>query len=86
MTQAELEELLRKLDELGEQEVRKKVNLEHYTGEKMLAVQAWLQWEEEQKQREEELSHLRGAKNAAWVAAIAAILSALFAFATWLFK
>ena len=97
MTSSERGELLRTLEQLGELEVRKKVIQEHYGGTKMLIVRAWLaekdldrtaaEAKRQHEQREKELTHLRGAKIAAWVAAIAALITAaLFAADMWLLK
>jgi hypothetical protein len=86
-------ELWPKLEELGEEEVRRKLTLGDYGDRKRPTVEAWLQSKEanrraQENQRDyalrvEEVAAAKGAKNAAWAAAgaawLAAILSAIFA-------
>ena len=89
MASADPDELWANLEQLGEKEVRRKVLLNAYGPNKRPAVQAWLQSKEaeraqdrdskDQAQRSDELGILRSTKNAAWVAAVAALLSMISA-------
>ncbi len=77
------------MEGLGEDEVRRRLAAGAYYGRNLESVQAWLQSrqrnranqnaERDQSQRREELQYLPSARNAAWAAAIAAAISALFA-------
>ena len=77
------------LDAQGEAEVRRKLVLNAYGHSKLPAVQEWLRVKELERQelaqrhdqglRKDELHVLRSTKNAAWIAAIAALLSMIFA-------
>ena len=89
MPLADPNELWPELEKIGEDEVRRRVLMNAYGHTKLSSVNAWLDKKEAERsarigehdrtQRERELSMLRSTKNAAWVAAGAAVLSALFA-------
>jgi hypothetical protein len=86
---ADPNELWPELEQIGEEEVRRRLLLNTYGHTKLPSVQAWLERKEgdrraklgehDQAQRRQELAILRSTKNAAWVAAGAAVASALFA-------
>ncbi len=89
MPLADPNELWPELEQIGEDEVRRRVLLNAYGHTKLPAVQAWLEkkdaerrgkaGEQDSAQRIQELAILKSTKNAAWVAAAAALLSAVFA-------
>lgn len=81
------EELIRRLEEVGENEVRKRLASNIYGPEKKPIVEEWLKSKERKREQErfgETLLIARSAKHAAWVAAIAAVISALAAAAAWI--
>jgi hypothetical protein len=86
---ADPNDLWPELEKIGEEEVRRRLVLNVYGHTKLPAVQAWLEkkefdrrgksGEQDREQRTQELDILKSTKNAAWVAAAAAVLSAAFA-------
>jgi hypothetical protein len=86
---ADPDELWPELEVLGEDEVRRRLALQTYGHTKLPAVLEWLRRKEQERiaaaeqrhsaQRLEELSILRSTKHAAWGAAIAAVITAIFA-------
>jgi hypothetical protein len=86
---ADPNDLWPELDQLGEAEVRRRLLLNAYSHTKVPAVQAWLEKKEAERQeqaserdrllRNQEVAILRSTRNAAWVAALAALLSMIFA-------
>ncbi len=85
---AEDDDFIAQLEALGEAEVRRLLAKGVYgtTGHKRPMVEAWL---ESKVQSRNDVANLeirriaRSAKNAAWTAAIAAIISAIFAAIVW---
>lgn len=78
------EELKRRLEEVGEEKVRERLASNIYGPQERSIVEEWLLSKERGKNEEKMEEYIkisRGAKHAAWVAAIAAIISALAAIA-----
>jgi len=83
----DVEELKLRLEETGEDKVRERLASGVYDPEERPIVEEWLssREKEEAKRREEKyLGMAISAKRAAWVSAIAALISALAAIAAWL--
>ena len=87
MSIADPDELWPKLEKRGEPEVRKQLAARVYGPKNIPIVEEWLRRQEEQRTQEEksaavgdkrsELRVAASVKNAAWVAAVAAVISVL---------
>jgi hypothetical protein len=78
------EELKRRLEESGEDKVRERLASNIYGSQERPIVEEWLlskEREKSYKKMEEYLNIARSAKHAAWIAAIAALISAMAAIA-----
>lgn len=78
------EELKRRLEESGEDKVRERLASNIYGSQERPIVEEWLlskEIEKSYKKMEEYLNIARSAKHAAWIAAIAALISAMAAIA-----
>ncbi len=78
------EELKRRLEESGEDKVRERLASNIYGSPERPIVEEWLlskEREKSYKKMEEYLNIARSAKHAAWIAAIAALISAMAAIA-----
>lgn len=83
----DVEELKRRLEEIGEAKVRERLASNIYGTQERGIVEEWLltkERERNQKKTNEYIDIARSAKRAAWVAAIAALISALAAIMAWL--
>jgi len=83
----DVEELKRRLEEIGEVKVRERLASNIYGTQERGIVEEWLltkERERNQKKTNEYIDIARSAKRAAWVAAIAALISALAAIMAWL--
>lgn len=81
------EELKRRLEESGEDKVRERLASNIYGSQERPVVEEWLlskEREKSDKKMEEYLNIARSAKHAAWIAAIAALISAMAAIAAWI--
>jgi hypothetical protein len=81
------EELKRRLEESGEDKVRERLASNIYGSQERPVVEEWLlskEREKSYKKIEESLNIARSAKHAAWIAAIAALISAMAAIAAWI--
>ena len=81
------EELKRRLEESGEDKVRERLASNIYGSQERPIVEEWLlskEREKSYKKVEEYLNIARSAKHAAWIAAIAALISAMAAIAAWI--
>lgn len=81
------EELKRRLEESGEDKVRERLASNIYGSQERPIVEEWLlskEREKSDKKMEEYLNIARSAKHAAWIAAIAALISAMAAIAAWI--
>lgn len=81
------DELKRRLEEIGEVKVRERLASNIYGAQERGIVEEWLfskERERNQKKTDEYIDIARSAKRAAWVAAIAALISALAAIIAWL--
>ena len=81
------EELKRRLEESGEDKVRERLASNIYGSQERPIVEEWLlskEREKSDKKVEEYLNIARSAKHAAWIAAIAALISAMAAIAAWI--
>lgn len=82
-------ELKRRLEEIGEAKVRERLASNIYGVQERGIVEEWLlskEKERSQKKTDEYIDIARSAKRAAWVAAIAALISALAAIMAWLLQ
>lgn len=83
----DVEELKRRLEEIGEAKVRERLASNIYGTQERGIVEEWLltkERERNQKKTNEYIDIARSAKRAAWVAAITALISALAAIMAWL--
>lgn len=83
----DVEELKRRLEEIGEAKVRERLASNIYGTQERGIVEEWLltkERERNQKKTNEYIEVARSAKRAAWVAAVAALISALAAIMAWL--
>jgi L-fucose isomerase-like protein len=81
------EELKQRLEEVGEVKVRERLSGNIYGPQERPIVEEWLlskEREKSDKRMEEYIKIARSAKRAAWIAAIAAFISALAAIAAWI--
>lgn len=81
------EELKRRLEDTGEDKVRGRLASGIYDSQDRPIVEEWLRSKERErngKKTEEYLNIGRSAKRAAWVSAIAALISALAAIVAWM--
>lgn len=83
----DVEELMRRLEEIGEVKVREYLASGVYGPKERHIVEEWLSSKERKEVRRREEEYLRiaiSAKRAAWMSTIAALVSALAAIAAWL--
>jgi len=83
------EELKSRLEEIGECKVRERLAGNIYGLQERPIVEEWLlskERERSEKKMDENINIARSAKHAAWVAAIAALISALAAIASWIWR
>lgn len=83
----DVEQLKRRLEETGEDKVRERLASGVYGPRERSIVEEWLSSKEKKEsgRREKEYLHIAtSAKRAAWVSAIAALISALAAIAAWI--
>jgi hypothetical protein len=83
----DFEELRRRLEAIGEDVVRERLASNVYGPQEKVFVEQWLSSKEGQKKErsnQEYLALARSAKRAAWLSAIAALISAVAAVAAWL--
>lgn len=83
----DVEELKRRLEESGKDKVRERLASNIYGSQERPIVEEWLlskEREKSDKKVEEYLNIARSAKHAAWIAAIAALISAMAAIAAWI--
>ena len=83
----DVEELKRRLEESGKDKVRERLASNIYGSQERPVVEEWLlskEREKSDKKMEEYLNIARSAKHAAWIAAIAALISAMAAIAAWI--
>lgn len=81
------EDLKRRLEEVGEEKIRERLASNIYGSQEKPIVKAWLLSKEREKSEEkmkEYINVAKSAKYAAWVAATAALISALAAIAAWI--
>ena len=79
--------LLNRLENDGEEKVRKRLLADVYDLETKCTVVEWLSLKESERNRKRMDKHLAisiSTKHAAWVAAIAALIGALFAITAWI--
>ena len=83
----DVEELKRRLEESGKDKVRERLASNIYGSQERPIVEEWLlskEREKSDKKVEEYFNIARSAKHAAWIAAIAALISAMAAIAAWI--
>lgn len=81
------EELKRMLEEVEEDKVRERLASNIYGSQERPIVEEWLlskEREKSEKKMMESLNIARSAKQAAWIAAIATLISALAAIVAWI--
>ena len=82
-----LDEFLKTLDEMGEQQVRRVLARGAWNSQRTKAAEGWLEElgnTRQERQSRESLQIAKSANRAAWIAAIAAIIAVIMAAVTWL--